>query len=201
MHLAKGVPKKLLTLTLACALLSGCGSRGASATDQVDEVRVSYDCMTAYTASAAITANCSGRVYSYEADFSGDLTSGVMTVTAPDNIAGCSVSWDEGGTVLDWEQVELETGALNGDGLSPVDAMPTILTCCTTGLLLECSLEADGSELYAEFENPENPACTALCWFDLADHGLLRAELTSEGQTLVTLVFDSFRLESAPSSG
>ncbi|MCD7749859.1 MAG: hypothetical protein LUH42_07395, partial [Oscillospiraceae bacterium] len=68
------------------------------------------------------------------------------------------------------------------------------------GLLLECSLESEGAELYAEFENPENPACTALCWFDLTDHSLLRAELTSEGQTLVTLVFDRFLLESAPAS-
>ncbi|MCD8084927.1 MAG: hypothetical protein LUF28_01105 [Clostridiales bacterium] len=200
MHLARGVPKNLLTLTLLCALLTGCGGGGASATDQVDAVRASYSSLTAYTASAAITANCSGRVYSYEADFSGDLTSGVMTVTGPDNIAGCSVSWDETGTVLDWEQVTLDTGDLNGDGLSPVDAMPTLLTCTTTGLLLECSLEAEGAELYAEFENPENPACTALCWFDLTTHGLLRAELTSEGQTLVTMVFDSFLLESDPPS-
>ncbi|MCD7917217.1 MAG: hypothetical protein LUF84_01965 [Clostridiales bacterium] len=200
MHLARGVPKNLLTLTLLCALLTGCGGGGASATDRVDEVRASYSSLTAYTASAAITANCSGRVYSYEADFSGDLTSGMMTVTGPDNIAGCSVSWDASGTVLDWEQVTLDTGDLNGDGLSPVDAMPALLTCCTTGLLLECSLEAEGAELYAEFENPENPACTALCWFDLTTHGLLRAELTSEGQTLVTMVFDRFLLESGPAS-
>ncbi len=199
MHLARGVPKNLLALTLLCALLTGCGG-GVSATDQVDEVRASYSSLTAYTASAAITANCNGRVYSYEADFSGNLNSGVMTVTGPDNIAGCSVSWDENGTVLDWEQVALDTGDLNGDGLSPVDAMPALLTCCTTGLLLECSLEAEGAELYAEFENPENPACTALCWFDLTTHSLLRAELTSEGQTLVALVFDRFLLESGPAS-
>ncbi|MCD7757015.1 MAG: hypothetical protein LUH45_02400, partial [Clostridiales bacterium] len=139
MHLAKGVPKNLLALTLTCALLTGCGGGGASATDQADEVRASYSSLTAYTASAAITANCNGRVYSYEADFSGDLNSGVMTVTGPDNIAGCSVSWDENGTVLDWEQAALDTGDLNGDGLSPVDAMPALLTCTTTGLLLECS--------------------------------------------------------------
>ncbi len=200
MHLARGVPKNLLALTLACALLTGCGGGEASATDRVDEVRASYSSLTAYTASAAITANCNGRVYSYEADFSGDLTSGVMTVTGPDNIAGCSVSWEENGTVLDWEQVALDTGDLNGDGLSPVDAMPALLNCATTGLLLECSLEAEGAELYAEFENPENPACTALCWFDLSTHSLLRAELTSEGQTLVTMVFDRFLLESGPVS-
>lgn len=199
MRLEKGARK--LSLFLALALLTGCAGKGDTATSQVDAVRETYRGMTAYTASALITANCEGRIYEYEADYTGTPDAGTMTVTAPENLAGCSITWDANGLVLDWEEVELDTGTLNADGLTPVDAMAAALSCCQAGLLLECSLEAESTELYAEFENPNNANCTAQCWFDLENHALKRADLTSGGETLVTLQFSSFTLETASQQG
>lgn len=179
---------------LCLALLTACAPPGDSTLQAVEELRARYCAMAEFSGHAAVTAVCGERLYEYEADFSGTLETGTMTVTAPENLAGCSVSWDGDGTVLDWEEVTLDTGLLNSDGLTPVDAMSAALHCISTGLLLECCAEADGAELYAELENPDNAGCTAQCWFDAETGNLLRADLTSEGETVVSLRFSEFTM-------
>lgn len=179
---------------LCLALLTACALPGDSTLRAVEDVRTRYCALTAFSAHAAVTAVCGERVYEYEADVSGTLETGTLTVTAPENLAGCSVSWDGDGTVLDWEEVTLDTGLLNSDGLTPVDALPAVLHCISTGLLLECCEEADGAELCAELENPDNGGCAAQCWFDAETGNLLRADLTSEGETVVSLRFSEFTM-------
>jgi hypothetical protein len=190
-------PKRTLLLFPLLFLLAGCAQSDAT-TDRVEAVREVYRTMSSYTATAQITANCQERIYQYEADIQGTPAGGSLTVTAPENLAGCTIAWDEDGLVLNWEEVELDTGTLNTDGLTPVDAMAAILYCCTDGLLLECCQEAEGGELYAVFENPDNAACTAQCWFATDSYALNRAELTLNGETAVTLQFTTFQLTPAP---
>lgn len=194
-------PLRALAPCLALLLLTGCLGTASPTVQAVEAVREQYRTLDTFAGHAAISANCDGRIYEYEADFSGTLTTGSMTVTAPDTLAGCSITWDEDGVVLDWEQVELDTGTLNDDGLTPVDAMAVVLDCCTDGLLLECSEEAEGTELYAELENPANAACTTQCWFDGETGFLKRADLTSGGETLVSLVFSEFTMTTKADTG
>lgn len=183
-----------LALALALAGLTGCAGATGPEESQLEAIREQYRALEEFSAEATVATDCEGRIYEYQAAFSGTLTSGAMTVTAPEELAGCSITWDENGLVLDWEQVELDTGTLNQDGLTPVDAMAAILTCCTEGLLVECSQEAEGTELYAELENPKSAGCTAQCWFDSESGALKRADLTSGGKTLVTLAFSTFTM-------
>lgn len=95
--------------------------------------------------------------------------------------------------------MQLETGPLNEEGLSPLDALPAFLTAMQSGYMAET-----GSELLGETETlriccrePEREpgqGIETILWFDQATKNLLQGELRSEGTTVVRCVFSSFAL-------
>ncbi|MCD8190527.1 MAG: hypothetical protein LUD78_09970 [Clostridiales bacterium] len=180
-----------MVLLLLCLPLGGCGG-AAKPEDAVREMRSLYQNAESVSGVADITADYGERVYTYTAAVEGSVSAGTLTVQAPENIAGTVLQWAEDATSLSYEETTLETGALSDSGLSPADAMPTILAACRAGVLAECAWEEDGGVLYAELENPEDESVTVSCWFDAESYVLQRSELAEEGTTVLTLVFSDF---------
>ena len=122
-----------------------------------------------------------------------------MVITAPQEVAGITATIAEGQTYLTFDGVQLETGPLNEEGLSPLDALPAFLTAMQSGYMAET-----GSELLGETETlriccrePEREpgqGIETILWFDQATKDLLQGELRSEGTTIVRCVFSSFAL-------
>lgn len=192
MHLKQGVQRiSFVVLLLLCLPLGGCGG-AAKPEDAVREMRSLYQNAESVSGVADITADYGERVYTYTAAVEGSVSAGTLTVQAPENIAGTVLQWAEDATSLSYEETTLETGALSDSGLSPADAMPTILAACRAGVLAECAWEEDGGVLYAELENPEDESVTVSCWFDAESYVLQRSELAEEGTTVLTLVFSDF---------
>ena len=128
-----------------------------------------------------------------------DGCSVTMVITAPQEVAGITATIAEGQTYLTFDGVQLETGPLNEEGLSPLDALPAFLTAMQSGYMAET-----GSELLGETETlriccrePEREpgqGIETILWFDQATKDLLQGELRSEGTTVVRCVFSSFAL-------
>ncbi|MCD7844110.1 MAG: hypothetical protein LUG17_05760 [Clostridiales bacterium] len=192
MHLKQGVQRICFVVFCLLSLpLSGCG--GASGPeDAVREMRTLYQSAESVSGVADITADYGQRVYTYTAAVEGTVSTGTLTVQAPENIAGTVIQWAEDATSLTYEETTLETGALSDSGLSPADAIPAVLASCRAGALVECACEEDGGVLYAELENPEDESVTVSCWFDAENYVLQRAELSEDGTTVLTLVFSDF---------
>lgn len=196
----------LLILLIFLAACSGGGSGGNSgnsgnaAEELALEIRAEYLEMAACTASMDITADYGQRVYQYGVDLSytreGET---VLTVTAPENIAGVTARLEQNQTALEYDGVRIETGSLTTDGLSPIDAVPALLTAAREGFLAECVLEdmEDAETLHVSCRDPEatpGQGVETQLWFDAATHALIRGEITQDGFTVIQCVFSDFAI-------
>ena len=123
-------------------------------------------------------------------------------ITAPEEVAGITATIAQGQTFLTFDGVQLETGPLNEDGLSPLDALPAIFAAMESGYIAET-----GSELLGETEtlrlccrDPERApgeGLETLLWFDKADQTLMQGELRQDGATVIRCTFSDFILTKA----
>ena len=179
-----------------CLLLAACGggSGGGGDEELALDIRTEYLGMAACAATAEITADYGQRVYGYTVDLTVKGGSGVMTVKEPENLAGTVLTWSDGETQLAFDGAELDTGALSDNGLSPADAMPTILTACQGGEIVDCCMEeqAGAQVLHGTLDLDGDQGGQIQCWFQPDSYGLLRAELSQDGVTVVTMKFSDF---------
>ena len=187
--------RSLLLLTATSALLlTGCTGGGSSTKGKLEAAQSVYRTMSGCTAQAEITADYGQRVYGYTVDLTVKGGSGVMTVKEPENLAGTVLTWSDGETQLAFDGAELDTGALSDSGLSPADAMPTILTACQGGEIVDCCMEeqAGAQVLHGTLDLDGDQGGQIQCWFQPDSYGLLRAELSQDGVTVVTMQFSDF---------
>ena len=90
-----------------------------------------------------------------------------MTVKEPEKLAGTVLTWSDGETQLAFDGAELDTGALSDSGLSPADAMPTILTACQGGEIVDCCMEeqAGAQVLHGTLDLDGDQGGQIQCWF------------------------------------
>lgn len=187
--------RSLLLLTVTSALLlTGCTGGGSSTKSKLEAAQSVYRTMSGCTAQAEITADYGQRVYGYTVDLTVKGGSGVMTVKEPENLAGTVLTWSDGETKLAFDGAELDTGALSDSGLSPADAMPTILTACQGGEIVDCCMEeqAGAQVLHGTLDLDGDQGGQIQCWLQPDSYGLLRAELSQDGVTVVTMQFSDF---------
>ena len=186
-------------MILLLALLCACGGGNAD-NDLVLSLREGFQKMDAWSGEMELTADYGQRVYAYSVSFTGDREEGTtLTITAPEEAEGITAVAKEGQTWLDYDGVRLETGPLDPQGLSPMDALPALLTELETGTVAEVGTETDGdlSLLRLTLRDPEVTPGTGretVFWFDKAQKTLLRAELRNDGATVVSCVFSSFTM-------
>ena len=185
-----------LTILLA-VLLCACGG-GNDDNDLVLELREDFRKMEAWSGRMDMTADYGRRVYEYTVSFAGSREEGTcLTIEAPEEVAGITAVAKADRTWLDYDGVRLETGPLDDTGLSPMDALPALLSEMETGTAAETGTETDGDQelLRLTVRDPDLPAGTGretVYWFDKARKTLLRAELRSDGLTVVRCAFSAF---------
>lgn len=197
--------KRLCALMMIVPLLTGCGA-GKQAEDHSAEelaltIRGEYLAMTACSAAVDIVADYGQRVYEYtlEAAWSKDGET-VLTVTAPESIAGITARLKSGSGYLEFDGASLETGALTADGLSPIEAIPVLLENIFSGYIAQCAMETvDGRQLlWICCRDPEVSPGTGTetaFWFDADSHALSRAEIYSDGYAVIQCTFTDFAKE------
>lgn len=182
-------------------LLSACGGRegGNEAEETLSVLRGQYLSMTACSGHAEVTADYGQRVYSYGLDFSWQREGEtLLTLTAPESVAGTTAHISAGETALEYDGVMLETGAVNAAGLSPIDAIPALLTCVQEGFAAECVLEGEEeTDLHVTCRDPETDpgaGSETELWFDAATGALLRGEISEEGVTVIQCAVSDFAM-------
>ncbi len=185
-----------------CLLLPSCGGETGNEAEQLAlDIRTEYLAMQSCAAHVELTADYGQRVYTYGLDLSyvreEEMT---LTITEPEHIAGIMAHIWEGETTLEYEGVRVETGPLNEAGLSPMNALPVLLTGIQEGFLAESVLEGGGEEpetLHITIRDPEAEAGSGTelqIWFDLATHAMLRGEISQDGFTVVQCVLSGFSM-------
>lgn len=189
-----------LTMILALTLAACGGESGRGAEELMLETRSKYLEMTACAGHMDMTADYGRRVYDYGVDFTwareGET---VLTLTAPENVAGAVAHISRGETALEYDGAMLETGPLCAEGLAPIDALPALLGYAREGFLAECVQEEwDGVELLhvtcREAEAAPGEGAEAQLWFVPESGALHRAELSDGGVTVVQCSFSGFAM-------
>ena len=196
---AKKVCTRMISLLLLC-LLRGCTGADSN-NDLTLELRSDFLSREGCSGVMELTADYGQRVYAYTVEFDGTVKDGMtLVITAPEEVAGITANIREGQTYLEYDGVRLETGPVNEEGLSPLDALPTFLSAMESGYIAET-----GSEMMGETEvlriccrDPETDPGQGLetvLWFDKAQKTLLRGEVRSDGFTVIQCEFSAFILK------
>ena len=186
-----------MILLLLSASLNGCGTAEAN-NEQALTLRSDFLAMTSCSGCMELTADYGQRVYDYTVTFMGTKEDGLtLTLTAPEEVSGITAHLDEGQTFLTFDGVRLETGPLNADGLSPLDALPIFLSEMRSGYIAETGPERlnERETLRICCRDPDQEAGQGLetvLWFDQENDTLLRGELRSDGTTVITCRFSEF---------
>ena len=112
-------------LMMGLVFLTACGGedRGENTDELALDMRGTYLSLSGCTAELELIADYGERVYEYGLSLSyqreGDTT---ITVTAPEEAAGVTARITGGETFLEYDGASLETGPLDGSGLSPIEA-------------------------------------------------------------------------------
>lgn len=197
--------KIICALMMTLVLLTGCSRGEQSNVDSVEElalnVRTEYLAITACAGSVDITADYGQRVYEYSMDISWSKDGETkLTLTAPENIAGIAARIQDGKTYLEYSGASLETGALSGTGLSPIEVVPAVLEYICSGYIgaSDFETEEDRRLLWFICRDPDcqpGEGIEAAFWFDPDSHALKRAEILSDGYCVVRCIFREFTME------
>ncbi len=134
-------------LMISLLLLAGCAAGGQgkqSAEDLALTIQKEFSDMTACTGRFALTADYGERAFECVLDAAYDqVTGGVLTIAEPELVKGVTARFSAGETALAYDGFSLETGPLTDEGISPMEALPTLWRQVSQGYIASVA-EKDG---------------------------------------------------------
>lgn len=183
-------------------LLSGCqaGSAGGTPEDAALVLRTRYQALAGWSAQADVSVCYTDTVYDFTLDAvwrrDGET---VLTVTAPELVAGITARIAQGETVLEYDGAGLSLGLLDDSGLTPVSAVTACMEQIETGWMARCAWAGENEEyLQISFQDPAlepNAGTQFLLTFGREDFALLSAEVSAAGDRVLTARFRNFTTE------
>ena len=190
--------RKCLVCVLMIILLTGCGAaEGSEAEELALTIRGEYLAIDSCAVQAAITADYGQRVYQYEMDMAVDGEETVLTLSAPETVAGLTARLEGADGFLEFDGLSVETGPLDSSGLTPVSSLPALLEAARSGYIAACALEEDGALLRVDCGDPAGSPGTGTeyaLWFDAATHALTRGEISANGFRVILCEFSDFMM-------
>ena len=193
--------------TLSCVLmmtllLTACGGgQGETAEELAHRVREEYAALAGWSGTMEVTADYGNTVYDFTLDVvwrrEGDT---VLTVTAPDIIAGITARVGPEGAFLEYDGASLGTGPLTGDGLSPLEAIPFFMGELRSGWMASCELQQEGeaARLRLVYRDPnlaEGEGTECALYFEPDSRDLTGAELFWKGMRVLHIRRTDFTKE------
>ena len=188
--------KRLLFLPMMLLLLTGCGGgqEGKTGAEALAvAIRGEYMAMTAYSLQAKVNADYGQRLYDFTLSVTSDGEETTVVIQEPEMLAGVTARMDGDEGTLEYEDLSLETGFLDGESLSPVSALPTLVEAARTQYIDRCTL-ADGV-LEVHCADPEEDAGTGrevTLYFDAQTHALTGGEISQDGRRVITCEITEF---------
>ena len=185
-----------LCVPMIALLLAGCGRLEVSEAEQLAlEIRGEYLELERCSASLEITADYGQRVYQFKMDAQVQGEDAVLTLTAPETVAGLTARWAGEAGTLEYDGVAVETGSLDPEGLDPVSAFPVLLEAARSGYLTACALEEDGAVLRVDCGDPAGTpgqGTETTLWVDGETGALLRGEIRVDGFRVIGCTCTAF---------
>jgi len=185
--------KALLPLVICLSLLlTACGKNRGEEAFKAFSDRLSKTGSLSFTAD--VRAEYEHKTARFTLAYAEDGEGARVTVLAPELIRGVSARVRPGSSVLEYDSVVLDTGALDSYGLSPLSSLPAAVRAMRTGHV-EQVWEEDGKTAVT-LQPDDTLRCSV--WFEKASMTPLRAELISDGRVKVYLEIHDWNEDGAP---
>ncbi|MCL2546653.1 MAG: hypothetical protein FWE06_05590 [Oscillospiraceae bacterium] len=176
-------------MIIAVLLLFPACNVGGEAVPRLHEF---YGSMRYATMDARVRADFGDRVVEYLLRYNLSLEEESVEVLEPSELAGIRVVLHEGGSILQFDGLSLETGALPGTGLSPLEAVPFAVQTWREGHIVAYGTEnAFGTQairaVYASTHGGIEHRMVV--WFDVETMHPLRSETYVDGANILTITF------------
>ncbi|MDR1588703.1 MAG: hypothetical protein LBS51_00735 [Oscillospiraceae bacterium] len=143
---------------------------------------------------ADITADYGDGVFSFSVKYTGSADMGTVEILEPERIAGITARVVFPECSLEYDGLSLEAGALTGDGLSPVQALPALLGQWTDGYAELMSFELlDGIDALA-VETRITEDSSQRTWFDAETLLPMRSEIYGDGRMVIVCEIESIEI-------
>ncbi len=182
--------KAVSALMMILLLLPGCGAREARLEENFQTLRKAVTAAGSITFRAALTADYGDSVSEYTMNVSYDGQQTTVELLTPELLAGVKAAALRGETQVAYDGVILGAGPLDGEGLTPVSAIPAMLDAMASGYVE--LLWRDGDAMAARLYVGENSVLTL--WLDETSLAPTAAEIAAEGRTVVTLRIEGWKL-------
>ena len=181
--------KMLPVLLCLCLLLTGCGGH------EREKRFVSFSQALSEAAQLRFTAelklNLGGEPLSFTLAYQRDAEGQRVEILKPERVAGVKAHVAPGSSTLEFEGLILDLGPLDPYGLSPMNALPTLVEALCAGHL-DSHWEEDG-DLACRLIVDDHRAATV--WFRSEEMVPLRAELQSGEKLNITCEIQDWHTE------
>ncbi len=188
--------KQLLFLPMMLLLLTGCGGgqEGKTGAEALAvEIRGEYMAMTGYSLQAQVNADYGQRVYDFTLSVTNDGEETAVVIREPEMLSGVTarIHGEEG--TLEYDDLSLETGFLDGESLSPVSALPTLMEAARTQYIDRCTLTDGVLEVHcADPEQDSGTGQEVTLWFDAQTYALTGGEISQDGRRVIACQITEF---------
>ncbi len=172
----------------ALYFLTGCSSQQNQGEELAVAMRGGYLASDQISLSCTVTADYGERVYRFSFDSITEGEKTQLTLTAPAELAGLVATIENKSgdsqlsSQLSYEGVLVDTGALSDDGLSPITAVPALISVLKSGYIQQIMLGEN--ELVLTCGDPDTPASTGqefVLTLDAATGDLQQGEIFVDG--------------------
>lgn len=190
--------KRLICVLMTTLLLAGCGKAGGNEAEELAlTIRGEYLAMESCAIQASVTADYGQRVYEYEMAVAVNEEETVLTLSAPETVAGLTARLAGEESRLEFDGLSVDTGPMDEDGLTPVSAVPALLEAARSGYITACGLEGDGTLLRMDCGDPTGSLGSGTeyaLWFDASTHILTKGEISVDGFRVILCEFSQFTM-------
>lgn len=186
-----------LTAALCLFMFCGCGASSKSSDNKAQKIQEEFSSIENFDIGVNITADYGERIFEYKMKYSGNSDCGSIEVLQPESISGLviEVLSSAGTTKLKYDGAELDTGELADTGLTPVDALPAMLSQWKRGYISDAAAEKlDGTDCILITYRISDTVLLKT-WFDNATHLPIKSEISSDGYTVIYCDFENIITE------
>ena len=201
--------KALLFAPMLMLLLTACG--GGAEKELAADLQAQYAAVEEAVMEADITCHYEDEVRTYTMLCAYSPLSSTITVLAPANLAGISATVADGQLQLSYEDVSLDAGSYSAAAISPVAALPNLMSAAASGYITEQSEEElnGRSCLRLACDLPDDDSTVYATWFDQETLLPLHSEISSGGEVVFEVAWTRFEVSNrqkgdgadAPSAG
>ena len=169
-------------LMMTLLLLPGCGEREVRLEKSFDAVRQAVTAAQSISFQAELTADWGDNAADYGLSVAYDGQQTVQELRSPALLAGIRARSLRGQTSVEYDGAVLGAGPLDGEGLSPMSAVPVIIDALASAYVE--LLWWEGEDMAARLYVGEQSVATV--WLDGQSLALTGAEIACDGKTVIT---------------